>query len=145
MQYQGERFEGGARTVTETDIVNFAGVSGDFAPIHTNEQFASKTRYGTRIAHGLLTLSIVTTLVGSGRPFRAVASYGYEGLRFVGVVRPGDTVSVQGEIIDARAKDDDQAIVTVHYEAKNQSDDLIMVCDHLLLCGVEALFESRQG
>jgi acyl dehydratase len=144
-QHQGKRFPGRARTITEADILNFAGVSGDFSPIHTDERFASGTRYGTRIAHGLLTLSIVTTLAGSGRPFRALASYGYDGLRFVGVVRPGDTVSVEGEVADARRKDGDHTIVTVRYEATNQAGDVVLACRHLLLCETEVLLASSRA
>jgi 3-hydroxybutyryl-CoA dehydratase len=143
--HRGKRFPGNARTVTETDVLNFAGVSGDFAPIHTDETFAAGTRYGGRIAHGLLTLSIVTTLIGTGRPFRALASYGYDGLRFVGVVKPGDTVSTEGEVVSARAKGDDHAIVTVRYEARNQSGEVVLVCDHLLLCQTETLLAGSRA
>jgi acyl dehydratase len=143
--HRGKRFAGSSRTVTETDLLNFAGVSGDFSPIHTDETFAATTRYGTRIAHGLLTLSIVTTLVGSGRPFRALASYGYDGLRFVGVVKPGDTISTEGEIVAVRVKDGDHTIVSVRYEARNQHGDRVLICDHLLLCRNEMLLTGSRA
>jgi acyl dehydratase len=58
----GFRFETPCRTVTETDLVNFAGVSGDFNPLHTDEQFAATTIYGGRIAHGALVLALATGL-----------------------------------------------------------------------------------
>ncbi|WP_211117181.1 MaoC/PaaZ C-terminal domain-containing protein [Sporosarcina ureilytica] len=50
------------RTITETDIVQFAGLSGDFNPLHIDEVFASKTPYKTRVAHGLLSVSVITGL-----------------------------------------------------------------------------------
>lgn len=58
----GQVFESGGRTVTEADVVNFAGLSGDFNPLHTDAAFASKTPFGRRIAHGMLVASISTGL-----------------------------------------------------------------------------------
>lgn len=58
----GQRFTTPARTVTEADVVNFAGVSGDYNPIHTDAEFAKSTPFGQRIAHGLLVLSMLTGL-----------------------------------------------------------------------------------
>lgn len=143
--HQGESFEGSSRTLTEADLINFAGVSGDFAPIHTNEEYAKQTRYGTRITHGLLTLSIVTTLMSTERPFRGLASYGYDNMRFVGVVLPGDTVSTSGEILDARTKGDGLAVVTVRYTAATQAGDVVLVCDHLLLCEIAVLVDGGKS
>ena len=59
----GEVYETGRRTVTETDIVNFAGLSGDYNQLHTDAVFAESTPYGGRIAHGTLVFSIITGLV----------------------------------------------------------------------------------
>ena len=58
----GQRFVTAGRTVTEADVVNFAGVSGDYNPIHTDAEFAKSTPFGQRIAHGLLVLSMLTGL-----------------------------------------------------------------------------------
>jgi acyl dehydratase len=58
----GQRFTTPARTVTEADIVHFAGVSGDYNPIHTDAEFTRSTPFGARIAHGLLVLSMLTGL-----------------------------------------------------------------------------------
>ena len=63
----GEHFETPRRTVTEADIVNFAGISGDYNPLHIDEEFAKKTRFGARIAHGVLTLSIMNRALGKTR------------------------------------------------------------------------------
>lgn len=58
----GQRFVTPGRTVTEADVVNFAGVSGDYNPIHTDAEFAKSTPFGQRIAHGLLVLAMLTGL-----------------------------------------------------------------------------------
>lgn len=58
----GQRFESGGRTVTESDVVAFAGLSGDFNPLHTDASFAARTPFGQRVAHGMLSASISTGL-----------------------------------------------------------------------------------
>jgi acyl dehydratase len=58
----GQRFVSGGRTITEADVVNFAGISGDYNPLHTDQSFAEKTPFGQRIAHGMLAASISTGL-----------------------------------------------------------------------------------
>jgi len=58
----GDVFESGGRTVTEADVVMFAGLSGDYNPLHTDQTFAEKTPFGQRIAHGMLSVSISTGL-----------------------------------------------------------------------------------
>ena len=58
----GQRFVSGGRTITEADVVNFAGISGDYNPLHTAQSFAEKTPFGQRIAHGMLACSISTGL-----------------------------------------------------------------------------------
>ena len=61
----GQRFTTPARTVTEADVVNFAGVSGDYNPIHTDAEFAKNTPFGQRIAHGLYTASLISATIVS--------------------------------------------------------------------------------
>ena len=57
-----------SRTVTETDIVMFAGLSGDYNPVHVDQEYAVETRFGLRIAHGLLTTSFLSRLLGMELP-----------------------------------------------------------------------------
>ena len=61
----GEIVPAASRTVTEADVVNFAGVSGDYHPLHVNDLFAQKSQFGRRIAHGMLTLTIMSGLMHS--------------------------------------------------------------------------------
>lgn len=80
-----------AKTVTEADIVLFAGVSGDNNAIHTNEEFARTTPFGGRIAHGFLTASVISAAVANRLPGPGTIYLGQQ-LRFRAPVRPGDTV-----------------------------------------------------
>lgn len=80
-----------AKTITEADIVLFAGVSGDNNAVHTNEEFAATTQFGTRIAHGFLTASVISAAVANRLPGPGTIYLGQQ-LRFRAPVRPGDTV-----------------------------------------------------
>ena len=80
-----------AKTITEADIVLFAGVSGDNNAIHTNEEFARSTIFGGRIAHGFLSASVISAAVANRLPGPGTVYLGQE-LRFKAPVRPGDTV-----------------------------------------------------
>ncbi len=80
-----------AKTITEADIVLFAGVSGDNNAIHTNEEFAATTQFGGRIAHGFLTASVISAAVANRLPGPGTVYLGQQ-LRFRAPVRPGDTV-----------------------------------------------------
>jgi 3-hydroxybutyryl-CoA dehydratase len=87
------------RTVTEADIVLFAGISGDTNPVHINEEFASGTMFSGRIAHGMLTASLISTVIGTRLPGPG-AIYVSQTLRFKAPVRIGDTVTARATITD---------------------------------------------
>ena len=80
-----------AKTITEADIVLFAGVSGDNNAVHTNEEFAASTPFGGRIAHGFLTASVISAAVANRLPGPGTVYLGQQ-MRFLAPVRPGDTV-----------------------------------------------------
>ncbi|MFC5521538.1 MaoC family dehydratase [Polaromonas jejuensis] len=80
-----------AKTITEADIVLFAGVSGDNNAAHMNEEFAATTIFGGRIAHGFLTASVISAAVANRLPGPGTVYLGQQ-LRFCAPVRPGDTV-----------------------------------------------------
>ena len=81
-----------SRTVTEADIVLFAGISGDFNPLHLNREFSEQTHFGSCIAHGMLTASLISTVVGTKLPGHG-AIYMKQDLRFTAPVRAQDTVT----------------------------------------------------
>ena len=80
-----------SKTITEADIVMFAGVSGDTNAVHLNEEFAATTRFGARIAHGFLTASVISAAVANRLPGPGTVYLGQQ-LRFKVPVKPGDTV-----------------------------------------------------
>ena len=95
-----------SKTITEADIVLFAGVSGDNNAVHLNEEFAAASPFGGRIAHGFLTASVISAAVANRLPGPGTVYLGPQ-LRFKAPVRPGDTVhaTVTVESVDtARAR-----------------------------------------
>jgi len=88
-----------ARTLTETDIVLFAGISGDNNPVHINEEFASQTMFSGRIAHGMLTAAFISTVLGTRLPGPG-AIYVSQSIRFKAPVRAGDTVVCRATVTD---------------------------------------------
>lgn len=100
----GQTFVSAARTITEADVVQFAGLSGDFNPLHTNEEFAKTTPFQTRIAHGALGFSIVTGLMDRLGIFEgtAIAFLGVENWTFSAPILIGDTIHFEMKINNKR-------------------------------------------
>lgn len=107
------------RTVTETDIVNFAAFSGDWYPLHTNVEFAKKTPFGERIAHGMLVLSVASGLMPL-YDMAIVAFYGMDKVRFMAPTKIGDTLHVELEVVDKQDKGELGGVVTLKESIKNQ-------------------------
>lgn len=87
-----------AKTMTDADVLAFAGVSGDHNPLHVNEEFAAGTRFKTRIVHGMLTTSLWSTLVGTRLPGPG-AAYMSQDTRFLKPVHVGDTVTARMTVV----------------------------------------------
>lgn len=128
----GDRFITRARTVTETDLVAFSGLSGDYSALHTDEEFARAGPFRARIAHGCLTLSLATglefSLIGND-DLKIVAFYGMDRVRFVKPVFIGDTIHLEGEVTGLDEKDEGRGVVTFHQEIKNQRGEIVAVLD----------------
>ena len=88
-----------SKTVSSSDVVGFAGVTGDRNPIHLSQHFAAKTPFGTRIAHGLYTASLISAVLVTRLP-GPCAIYVSQTLNFRAPVRIGDTVTVRVEVIE---------------------------------------------
>jgi len=131
---EGMVFESPRRTVTEADIVIFTGLSGDFNPLHTDEEFAKKTIFGRRIAQGTLTFAIMTGLWDMLGIIRgtAIAFYGVDKLRFTKPVYPGDTLRVKITVIEKKEREMG-GLVVLHNEVLNQRDEVVLVCDAKIL------------
>jgi acyl dehydratase len=114
------------RTVTEADVVSFAGVSGDFNPLHVDQVFAEKLTYGARIAHGNLVLAIASGLRQQMPIFRGSlrALLEYRSWKFLAPVFFGDTIVVVTTVIEAReTKRPDQGVVVQRVDVVNQDGE----------------------
>jgi 3-hydroxybutyryl-CoA dehydratase len=90
------------RTVTETDVVNFAGMTGDYDPLHVDHEFARQTPYRRPIAHGLLGLSLVAGLASQAPPVRTLAFVSVQQWEFRQPMFIGDTVQAVTEVLEKR-------------------------------------------
>jgi acyl dehydratase len=124
----GFRFETPRRTVTEADFVVFAGISGDFNPLHTDALFAAQTIYGERIAQGALVLSFATGLRQRVGLFDGTLMGLLEirRWRFVAPVRIGDTIHVVSEVTELRpTSQSDRGVMVQQVEVVNQDDTVV--------------------
>ena len=115
-----------SQTVTETHVVLAAGLFGDFAPLHVDEEYAKDTRFGTRIAHGTLTTGIMAAALSSH--FHGT-SIGYleQDVRFLAPVYPGDTVTSEWTVLDAVEKAKlGGGIVSMKVECRNQDGTILL-------------------
>lgn len=111
-----------SKVVSEADIVNFAGIIGDFNPIHVNPEYARTTMFGERIAHGMLTASFISTVIGCCLP-GINALYLSQELKFVGPVRIGDTITAYAEVLE---KLDDKRRLIIKTEVTNQRGEVVV-------------------
>lgn len=136
---EGETDTTGGRTFTEADVVNFAGVSGDFNHLHTDAEAMADSPFGERIVHGMLVFSAATGLVWQNRTEEekeaVVAFYGIDDVRFRAPVFIGDTIHVELEVLEKREKEEGPGTGTVKYDCqvKNQDDAVVLSCEMLSL------------
>lgn len=137
----GDRMVSPARTITESDIVNFAALTGDWHPLHTDVEYAARTPFKGRIAHGMLVLSIGLSLpfrlgqYSSYLPKSFIAFYGMEGVRFTAPTRIGDTIRCEVEVIEITDKGKDAGVLTVRNRIVNQKDETAATFVMKLFCG----------
>ncbi|HJN20747.1 MAG: MaoC/PaaZ C-terminal domain-containing protein [Alphaproteobacteria bacterium] len=125
-----------SKTVGESDVYGFAGITGDFANVHVNDQYMKGSAYGQRIAHGVLLMGYMSTTSsmmidksGSESSDETAVSLGYDRVRFIAPVFIGDTVTVTYQIKDTdterrRSRSDVTAI--------NQHGDTVAVAEHIM-------------
>jgi acyl dehydratase len=122
----GEEYESPGRTVTETDIVLFAGISGDYNVLHTDAELMKSSIFGERIAHGLLGLSIQSGLLT--RAMTPYATLAFVGLRwkFKGPIKIGDTIRVRGKVTAKKeTSKPDRGLVTLARTVVNQRGEVV--------------------
>jgi acyl dehydratase len=120
-----------AKTIGESDVYLFAGITGDLSPNHVDEEYMRKTRYGQRIAHGALLvgyMSRASTEMCAGLP-GTIVSYGYDRVRFPAAALIGDTVTVTYEIVER----DEAALRTfARVTCTNQRGEVVAAATHIL-------------
>ena len=127
---KGEIFVTPARTLTESDIMSFAGLTGDFNPVHTDEVFAAATPFGGRIAHGPMMVGIAFGLLSRlGLIDGTVLALKGIDWTFEAPLRARDTVHVRAEVIEARpsSRHQDRGVVRLHLEIMDQDDQVCQI------------------
>jgi len=132
----GEEYESPGRTVTETDIVNFAALSGDWSPVHSNEEYCKDSPYATRIAHGLLGLALAEGLKQRIPAFvtvRYMASL-YWNYKFTGPILMGDTIRIRVKVSSKRGtRKPGRGIVVEYVTMLNQRNEVVQEGEHGLM------------
>ena len=122
----GEEYTSPARTVTEADIVIFAGLSGDYNVLHTDAEYMKASLFGERIAHGLLGLSIQQGLLARGMPAWAGESLGGLRWKFKGPIKIGDTIHVRARVAAKKAAaGPGPGVVTIARTVLNQRGEVV--------------------
>ncbi len=120
----GDRQTTRGRTITEADLVNFAGLTGDYYALHIDAEYAKNTRFGERIAHGMLVLSYSLGLVDLRSP-AIIAFYGMDQLRFVLPVKIGDTIRAELEVIELTERSETEGLMVARLEVRNQLQQIV--------------------
>ncbi len=111
-----------AKTVTETDIYLYAGITGDFNPAHVNEAYAKNTFFKTRIAHGMLTAGFISAIIANQLPGPGTI-YLKQELSFLAPVRIGDTITARVEVLELNVEKNRVRLKTV---CSNQDDVVVL-------------------
>lgn len=140
----GDTFTSTGRTITESDVVNFAGLSGDFNQIHLDAEASKSSMYGQRVAYGMLGVSVATGLLDRIGLFREsmAAMLEIESWRFVAPIFIGDTIHLQLTIESTRLTSrGDRGVVRRRMELINQRGDVVQsgIITVMVLCRAAAL------
>ncbi|MBI2187378.1 MAG: MaoC family dehydratase N-terminal domain-containing protein [Acidobacteria bacterium] len=132
----GTLFRSRSRTITETDVVNFAGLSGDYMELHVSEVHAARSLYGRRVAHGALVFGISTGLSAQMNLVNdiVIAFVGVDHLRFTQPVFVGDTLTVTKRVIERREMSAGRGLLLFDTKVLNQSGHTVLAyVDKLLV------------
>lgn len=110
------------KTISESDVYQFAGITGDFNPVHINSEHANQTIFKERIAHGMLTAGFISAVLGMKLPGTGTI-YLSQKVNFKAPVKIGDTVTVEVEVLE---KKDRKKIIRLRTIAKNQLNELVV-------------------
>jgi 3-hydroxybutyryl-CoA dehydratase len=136
-----EHFVTESRTISEQDIMAFARLTGDMHPQHTDAEWAAGSRFGERIAHGLLVESCAVGLVKFD-PERVVALRRVGDAVFKLPVRIGDSVHVEGQVVGSRELDDDTELVEHRWRVVNQDGRMVLRMTIEVVCRRDPVLAS---
>jgi acyl dehydratase len=124
----GAKYSSQGRTIAESDVNTFAGLSGDFNPLHTDAEFAQTTVFGERIAHGMLTVAISTGMSNWTGIFASTTiALMEQNIKYTGAVKFGDTVHLEMEVTEKKeTSKPDRGIVKFAAKMLNQKDDVVV-------------------
>lgn len=117
------------KTISEADVYAFAGITGDFNPLHVDAEFAQQSRFGERIAHGILTAGLISAVLGTRLPGPG-GVYLSQTLKFLKPVRFGDTITATAEVVSYRS---DKRILTLRTSCRNQRGETVAEGESMLL------------
>ncbi len=120
-----------SKTITDADIKAFADLTGDHNPVHLDDSFAATTRFGRRIAHGMLSASLISSLLANKLPGRGTV-YLNQTLKFVAPVFPNDTVTARVTVTKIR---EDRSIATLETNCVNQAGKTVITGEAVVLFG----------
>ena len=121
----GEGYESPGRTVTEADIVLFAGLSGDYNVLHTDAEFMKESIFGERIAHGLLGLAMQSGLLTRAMTPYATIAFGGLRWKFKAPIKIRDTIRVRARVLAKKATKSDRGLITLERTVLNQRDEVV--------------------
>ncbi|WP_406678708.1 MaoC family dehydratase [Moorella sp. ACPs] len=111
-----------SKTVTEADVYGFAGITGDFNPVHVDAEFAKNSLFKERVAHGILTAGFISAVLGTQLP-GINTIYLKQELEFTAPVKIGDTVTAEAEVLSKR---DDKKLITLKTTVTNQRGEVVV-------------------
>ncbi|MCP4608388.1 MAG: MaoC family dehydratase [Planctomycetes bacterium] len=117
------------KTISENDVQQFAWITGDNNPIHLDELYAQKTRFGRRIVHGMLGASLISAVIGTQLPGDGTI-YLNQSLQFTAPMYIGDTITTQVTITNIR---EDKPLITLETICTNQHDTIVIQGEALVL------------
>ena len=129
----GAEFETRGRTITEGDLTSFSALTGDWHPQHSDAEWAARSRFSGRVAHGMLVLSYAIGLMPFD-PERVVALRGFESATFKRPVAIGDTIRVRCRVESTQPLDDENALVTLALRVVNQQGRAVAVARVHAVC-----------
>jgi 3-hydroxybutyryl-CoA dehydratase len=130
-----------SKVICDADIRAFAELSGDFNPVHLDDEFARTTRFGRRIAHGMLGASLISTVLGTKLPGQG-AIYLSQTLQFVAPIFPGDTITAKATVTKIK---EGKPIITLETVCENQRGETLIKGEAVVLVEMNSEALSQSG